>query len=424
MPGQTFLLIHDETTPEFPDLFRQAANLADAYFEHVFVAEDAQAEVESVFTPALMGGIRRAQGVLVATTGAERCSAFRINLTTDKRGAGCRVATMPGANIDILRTAIDIDYEEVFESSLRLTLPLLKGNDCRITTYGSDGGEYQLYMSLGGAQRTPIQSLGIIPADAWGNVPAGEIFIAPLENSADGEFLVNGAVGNEKLTGGREVLLTFDRGRLVRHQYVGTQREVAELVEAQSIAEERTHGDCWRVIAELGIGLNRMIPGITGIPLLDEKKYGTVHIAVGHNMGYGGRNDCRSIHCDITTIGPTVQIDGQRVIDCGHHVVGDEWIDSYRTHLDRGIPLRIVALDAGFFAIRNDHFLVRRLTGSGRETLYPIGDAETSALARRLVDSAEDDILDLDAAPGQLGLPMETVAAVAAMLTSHGVIRS
>lgn len=423
-PGQTFLLIHDETTHEFPELFRRASARAGAVFEDVFVSEDAQARAEEAFTPALAGAIRRAQGILVATTGAERCSTFRITLTTDKRGAGCRVATMPGANVDILRTAIEVDYEEVFESSLRLTLPLLKGSDCRITTYGADGAEHDLYMSLGGSQRTPIQSLGIIPADAWGNVPAGEIFIAPIESSADGEFLVNGAVGNEKLTGGREVLLTFERGRLVRHRYVGTEREVAELVEAQHIAEERSHGECWRVIAELGIGLNRMIPGITGIPLLDEKKYGTVHVAVGHNMGYGGRNDCRSIHCDITTAGPTVEIDERRVIDRGRHVVGDEWTDSYHALLDQEFSPRTVALESRFFVIRNGRFLVRRLTGSGRETLYPMGDAETSALAKRLVECADDDALDLAAAPARLGLPPETVAALALMLTSHGVIRS
>jgi hypothetical protein len=332
---------------------------------------------------------------------------------------------MPGATLDILRTAIIIDYEEVFESSLRLTRPLLDGTECRITTYGSDGAEHHLFMSLGGPTRTPIQSLGIIPADAWGNVPAGEIFIAPLENSADGEFLVNGAVGNEKLTGGREALLTFERGRLVRHSYVGTRLEVAELVEARQIAESRSHGECWRVIAELGIGLNRMIPAITGIPLVDEKKYGTVHIAVGHNMGYGGRNDCRSIHCDITTAEPTVEIDGRRVIERGTHVVGDEWLESYRGHAGNGSGPGAsgAALKPSAFVIRNGHFLVRRVTGSGRETLYPIGDAETSVLARRLVECAEDEVLDLAAAPARLRLPPETVGALAAMLTTHGVIR-
>lgn len=424
-PGQTFLLISDETTDAFPDLFGRAASACETEFEHFFVPEDLQARAAEAFTPALESAMRRAQGVLVATSGAERCSTFRITLTTDKRGAGCRVATMPGATLDILRTAIIIDYEEVFESSLRLTRPLLDGTECRITTFSSDETEYHLFLSLGGLSRTPIQSLGIIPADAWGNVPAGEIFIAPLESSADGEYLVNGAVGNEKLTGGREALLTFERGQLVRHRYVGTQLEVAELVKARQIAESRSHGVCWRVIAELGIGLNRLIPAITGIPLVDEKKYGTVHIAVGHNMGYGGRNDCRSIHCDITTSGPTVEIDGRRVIERGTHIVGDEWLESYQRHMGNGTSSGAsgAALKPSAFVIRNGHFLVRRVTGSGRETLYPIGDAETSVLAQRLVECANDDVLDLTSAQARLGLSRETVDALVAMLSYHRVIR-
>ena len=421
--GQTFLLISDETTPEFPALFRYAAIACNIEFEHFFVAQDAQEQPAVAFTPELMRAIGRAQGILVATSGAVRCSGFRITLITDRRGAGCRVATMPGADLEILR-AVDIDYEEIFESALQLTLPLLKGESCMITTYGKDGAEHQLRMSLGGALRVPIQSLGVIPADAWGNIPGGEIFIAPIENSAEGEFLSNGAVSHEKLTDGREALFSFEGGRLVRHRYVGTRREVRALIDARRIAESQGDGECWRVIAELGIGLNQKISRITGIPVADEKMYGTAHIAVGHNTGYGGRNICRSLHCDITTIGPTLVIDGVQVMERGRHVLDPRWLDSYRRFLslERRSGSDLIEINPQSFVSRDGLLLLRQITASGRETLYPFGDHESSELAHRLIDGAVEDMLDVTAAPARLGLQRETIDALIAMLSAHGVI--
>ncbi|HEU4561466.1 MAG TPA: hypothetical protein VFS20_26670 [Longimicrobium sp.] len=424
-PGQTFLLIYDETTTRFPGIFEPSASACGVEYVGFFVPQALQETPAGAFTQPLVGAIQRAQGILVATSGAERCSSFRITLTTDKRGAGCQVATMPGATLEILRTAFNVDYDEIFEASLGLTLPLLKGEACRITTFGRDGTEHVLQLSLGGMQRAPIQGLGIIPSDAWGNIPAGEIFIAPIEDSAEGEFLVNGAVGTERLTGGREALLEFSRGRLVRDRYVGTARRVGALTEIQQIAEGRGHFRCWNVIAELGIGLNRIIPRITGIPLIDEKKYGTVHIAIGHNMGYGGRNDCRSVHCDITTAGPTVEIDGHTIIREGEHVVNaGEFMDSYRSFAPSETTAghSTVVIKPRSFEVRGGRLLVRRFTGAGRETLYPIGDEETSRLAHRLLETAEEDVLDVTAAGRRLRVSDETVHALLALLSFHGMI--
>ena len=55
-------------------------------------------------------------------------------------------------------------------------------------------------------------------------------------------------------------------------------------------------GDC-KKIAELGIGCNKGAKFTNGYTLIDEKILGTIHIAIGWNKGYGGKNNA-SMHQD------------------------------------------------------------------------------------------------------------------------------
>ena len=72
-------------------------------------------------------------------------------------------------------------------------------------------------------------------------------------------------------------------------------------------------------IGELGIGTNPAAR-LTGIILEDEKIYGTVHIAFGTNVSFGGINkaDC---HLDGVIMNPTVYFDDQLVLDNGKVVI-------------------------------------------------------------------------------------------------------
>lgn len=406
----TFLLIYDETTLRFPGLFAEACHALDVSFQRAFVGSKAQA-LGRAFTPDLLLLLGRAHGILVATTDDETCSRFRIELTTDKRGAKSTVATMPGASLELLADAIDLDYEDVARMCLELTLPLVKGKHCKVSTFDRQGREYALDFTLGGVKRPPIQSYGIIPRQAWGNVPAGETFVAPNETSANGKLLVNGAIGTEKVQRRREALLEFKDGRLIRHRYLENGRPVKVLLHIAQVAKQNNQSACWPIIAEFGIGVNKNIKRITGVQLVDEKKYGTIHIAVGHNTGYGGTNSCQSVHCDMTTNRPTVTVDGHTIIDRGEHVYDlTLFEDSFRTYRPPQGALwpagwTHVAINEDTYRLGADHiFLVRKITNSGRETVYPIGDEETSLYATRLVRAAADDTVALSALETKLSL--------------------
>jgi hypothetical protein len=73
-------------------------------------------------------------------------------------------------------------------------------------------------------------------------------------------------------------------------------------------------------IAELGIGVNSHIRALSGQSLIDEKCAGTVHIAVGDNARYGGKNHSE-IHEDLVSVHPTLTVDKRSILDHGHYTL-------------------------------------------------------------------------------------------------------
>ena len=147
-------------------------------------------------------------------------------------------------------------------------------------------------------------ALPIEPGD-FSNYPGGEIFISPLENSAEGVLVadltvpctVDGLVDEP-------VTLRF-RGGSVETIEGG---RAAELL--QQLVEEA--GPSGRVIAELGIGLNPTISA-RGHIMLDEKAARTAHVAIGSNVGsYGGVNES-TIHVDCVFSEPVLEVDGRPI---------------------------------------------------------------------------------------------------------------
>jgi aminopeptidase len=159
--------------------------------------------------------------------------------------------------------------------------------------------------------RLNVTGRKFIAADGRHNMPDGEFFTGPVENSASGEV----SFSYPAVYGGREVAgvkLRFEDGRIVD--------ATAERNEDFLISTLDTDEGARR-LGELGIGTNYGIDRFTKEILLDEKIGGTVHLAVG--MSYpetGGKNNS-AVHwdmvCDlrrggrITVDGDPLQVDGR-----------------------------------------------------------------------------------------------------------------
>jgi aminopeptidase len=159
-----------------------------------------------------------------------------------------------------------------------------------------------------------ISGRKFIAANGRHNMPDGEFFTGPVEDSANGEvtFTYPAIYGGREVTG---VKLRFENG-VVRD--ASAERNEEYLLQMLDTDEGA------RRLGELGIGTNYGIDRFTKEILLDEKIGGTIHLAIG--MSYpetGGVNDS-AVHwdmvCDlrqqgrITVDGETMQVDGKFVV--------------------------------------------------------------------------------------------------------------
>lgn len=215
---------------------------------------------------------------------------------------GTRVATMPGITEEMFsKGAINANYKEVEELTLKITKLLTEGKSA---TVFKDG--YRLTMSLDG--RDGVPSTGVYKKKGQsGNLPSGEAYIAPVEGSAEGEMIIDGSmVGVGKLD--EPLYVKLKKGRLIEIKGKDSNK-------LQILLENEGNSN----LAELGIGTNKNA-NLCGIILEDEKVYGTVHIAFGTNISFGGtvKAEC---HMDGIILNPDLYIDDKLVIKNGQYVV-------------------------------------------------------------------------------------------------------
>jgi len=149
--------------------------------------------------------------------------------------------------------------------------------------------------------------------DAGGaNMPGGEFFTSPVEDSAEGEIVFGEFPA---VYAGREVRgirLRFESGRVV---------DASAEVNQEFLFQQLDLDDGSRLLGELGIGCN---PGITRHmknTLFDEKMDGTVHLALGNGLPEAGGENTSQLHWDIVkdmrSDGSRIELDGKPVQEAG-----------------------------------------------------------------------------------------------------------
>jgi aminopeptidase len=171
----------------------------------------------------------------------------------------------------------------------------------RVTAPGTD-------ITLGVAGRK------FLPCDGEHNMPDGEFFTGPVEDSVEGEvtFHLPASIGGRDVSG---VRLRFEAGRVVDASAERGEEFLVKMLDTDEGA---------RRLGELGIGTNYAIDRGTREVLLDEKIGGTVHMAVGASYPESGGTNESAVHTDMVCdlrLGGRLEVDGETMQEDGKFVV-------------------------------------------------------------------------------------------------------
>jgi leucyl aminopeptidase (aminopeptidase T) len=241
--------------------------------------------------------MRMVDAVIAPTTYSITHTQARLQATL----AGVRVATMPGITEEMMtRGAMLADYRKI--ERLTKTVARIREKGARVHITSRAGTD--LTFDISG--RKPHADTGILrkPGD-FGNLPAGEVFIAPVEGTGEGLAVIDGVISS---CGRARTEMEFRGGMLVRMRGNGKLMKILSEV-----------GEPARNLAEFGVGTNERAR-FSGNLLEEEKILGTCHIALGDNSTFGGRVRA-GVHIDCVMVKPTVEVDGRIILKDGRLLV-------------------------------------------------------------------------------------------------------
>ena len=186
--------------------------------------------------------------------------------------AKARYASMPIFDPLMFKGPMAVDWSAVARKTRACAAVLNRA--ARAVVRGANGT--YLRMDLGDRLCHPDDGLLHTPGK-YGNLPAGEAFLAPLEGTTQG-LLVAEWSQTDRLK--RPMALWVRDGRL--HEVEGG-GPAAELLR-RKIRESPLNAN----VAELGVGTNPGAKRPDNI-LESEKILGTIHVAFGDNHGFGGK---------------------------------------------------------------------------------------------------------------------------------------
>lgn len=163
-------------------------------------------------------------------------------------------------------------------------------------------------ITLSVAGRTFINSAGKY------NMPSGEVFTGPVENSAEGHIRFDYPVCHA----GREIdgiRLVFRKGRVVEASATKNEAFLKTMLDMDPGA---------RRLGELGIGTNYGIQKFIKNILFDEKIGGTIHLALGQSYEETGGRNRSALHWDMIKDlrrGGAIYVDGKAIQKNGKFLV-------------------------------------------------------------------------------------------------------
>lgn len=294
-PGESFLLVTDKPKMEIAE--------ALAYF-----AKQAGAETTTYLMTETLRPIREPTRLFRELAKKADAIAYMLDARIEEKpfrgdlvGMGMkygRICMMPGITRDMMVRLVNIDFPGMNAFTKKVIRALKDADDVLIK---NPEGTHVGFSVRG---RPWLNSNGDIGRKGrHGNLPAGECYTAPVEETFSGRLVIS--LIDDKLGRGT---MEFERGELVRHTGKGI----------EAVLKNVGTDPSGRMIGEFGIGTNRgarICPNM----LEAEKAFGTVHFAIGDSYGIG-KNSSRH-HYDALINKVTISAKGKTICRNGRYLI-------------------------------------------------------------------------------------------------------
>ncbi len=291
-PGEKVLVVADPGTLSVGRALFDAA--ADLGAEPV-LSLIRPASASSVEPPALVANAMLESVVVVLATSG---SMTHTHARRAANRAGARVISIPDVTEEMLREgALTADHSAILQVMRRLGRRLRHARSVRLASAsGTD-----LTFSVEGRAWNQTDTGVCAKRGDMTTLPAGELFVAPLEGTAEGRVVVD---------------LWFDEPLVeVATVLVESGYAAKALGAERAVAAMNRGGKEGRNVGKFGIGLNPRARR-SGPPHEVEKALGTAHVGFGDSAPFGGRVEC-GVRVDAYVGDVTVVVDGSLVIDKG-----------------------------------------------------------------------------------------------------------
>jgi len=294
-PEETLLIVTDEVKREIGLALHEAGK---ELCKESMLIEIRSREINGQEPPAAVAAMMKMVDVVVCPT------AKSLTHTDARREAvklGVRVGTMPGITVDIMSRCLNADFDKIVGMTHFIADQLKGVKTIRVVTEaGTD-------ISMPVEGRMIIPSTGVLREKGQsGNIPSGEVFLAPVEGTSNGTVVIDGSMASIGMIKTPITVKVVD----------GFAEEITGGEEAERLTAilDKSGRDA-RAVAEFGIGTNYKAK-LTGQILEDEKVFGTIHIAFGNNLTMGGTIAVNS-HLDGLVKAPDVYFDETLIMQKG-----------------------------------------------------------------------------------------------------------
>jgi leucyl aminopeptidase (aminopeptidase T) len=298
--GEKILVITDENKRNIGlSIYENAKKLG---FESLFVEMKAR-EINGEEPPKYVADLMPKFEVVFCPTSK---SLTHTNARRKASKRGSRIASLPGITLDTMIRGLNANYTKVAALTLKLKKHFERTTIAHVTApNGTD-----ITMNIAG--RTVVPSKGLFHKKGEsGNLPTGETFVAPVEGSANGVFVIDGSMAGIGMIKKNPITIVVENGLATEINGGPQAKKLKKMLEP--------YGKKGRNIAELGIGTNEKAK-LSGLILEDEKVLGTAHIALGDNKSMGGSVNV-PIHLDGVIMKPTISFDGKLIMKSGRLLV-------------------------------------------------------------------------------------------------------